>query len=199
MSLKKSKELRILSALLRLALIIILMPALTLTTTYGLQSSRNHENVFTGESEPEVSKPPKPEPPGPPVTTEPPGEPGPSETTDTPGSPEATAVPEKPDPSGRPEPPEEADAAAEAGNIGEPEPPEAPSEPPAAGEDELHIIDPGIPGSGVDISPDYGNLVLPKTGDDMDARPWLIIITICALILRHVLFFRKKTDDKNEK
>ena len=36
----------------------------------------------------------------------------------------------------------------------------------------------------------------PKTADDADPRPWLIILAISVFILRYILFFRKKTKRK---
>jgi len=34
----------------------------------------------------------------------------------------------------------------------------------------------------------------PKTGDDTDARPWFIILAVCACILRHMLFIKKERE-----
>ena len=34
----------------------------------------------------------------------------------------------------------------------------------------------------------------PKTGDDTDAKPWLIILAVCAFILRYELFIKKERE-----
>ena len=34
----------------------------------------------------------------------------------------------------------------------------------------------------------------PKTGDDTDARPWLILLAACAYMLRHMLFIKKERE-----
>lgn len=54
-------------------------------------------------------------------------------------------------------------------------------------DDTLNIHDPDTPAIGTEIGP----WMVPKTGDDTDPRPWLIILAVSAIILRRVLFFRK--------
>jgi len=69
----------------------------------------------------------------------------------------------------------------EPGGPTEPNDPTEPNKPGAPGNPNVPVIpdkprDPGKP---------------PKTGDDADARPWLIILAVSAYILRYVLFIKK--------
>lgn len=61
------------------------------------------------------------------------------------------------------------------------------------------IGDQDIPGSGVD-NPDDSNPPsgIPKTGDETDPGLWLIILTVTAIALRYVLFFRKSKNKKEK-
>jgi len=36
---------------------------------------------------------------------------------------------------------------------------------------------------------------LPKTGDDADSRIWFILLLVSTVVLRHLIFFRKKDED----
>ena len=276
--------------LLRLALSIILILILSVNTTYGLQGTQSHENVFIGDSEPEESKPPKPPPDnrvsvkvtkvwestsnkqgdrtvnhpesvsvqlfrngassGSPVTlsksnnwtyvwrglaadntwtvdeisvpegyektitgssskgfvitntiADDPEEPEDPETSDPPETskpPVETNTPGNREPQGQTTPTSELPSLNVPGASSEPDEILNTVEPPAEEDDGHHIDDPGIPGGGRDAAPDYSNFEIPKTGDDADARPWLIIMAVCALTLRYVLFFKKRVDMKNE-
>ena len=78
-----------------------------------------------------------------------------------------------------------------------------PTGPSDNGED---IYDPNIPGGGLDIPGGPGGQPggpggpgnIPKTGDDTDARPWLITLMVSTIILRYVLFNRKKSNNKTK-
>jgi len=39
----------------------------------------------------------------------------------------------------------------------------------------------------------------PKTGDDADPRPWLILLAVSAFVLRRILFFRKNQDKEGRR
>ena len=69
-------------------------------------------------------------------------------------------------------------------------PPPSPSPSPDDGSD---IFDPNTPGGGMFVPPEPGEI--PRTGDDMDARLWLMLIAVSAIILRYVLFFSKAEID----
>ena len=98
--------------------------------------------------------------------TDEPSTPGDPYTPDKPtGKPDTPAGPDKP--TGNPDTPASPDRP-----TGKPDAPQSP---------DISIIpeNPVVP------------LHPPKTGDDMEARPWLIVLAICACILRHVLIKRK--------
>lgn len=129
------------------------------------------------------------------TNTKEPGEPTP---TEKPEPPQETETPVTPKPSETPEPPKVTEPPATPEVSQNPE--KTPEQPEQPGEEDngYHIDDPDIPGGGIETPPNYDNVDLPKTGDDMDARPWLIILAISTLILRYILFFRKKAKKGTE-
>jgi len=60
-------------------------------------------------------------------------------------------------------------------------------------EDHVGIGDPNTPGGGLEPGLPGD---LPKTGDDADPRPWLILLAVSAPILRYILFTEKKKNDR---
>jgi len=140
----------------------------------------------------------KDEDPEPPDTTEEIEDPEPPEAskeTDATETPEPSQTPENPKVTETPDA-AQTPATPDASQIQE----STQNQPEKPGEEDngLNIHDPGIPGEGYD-QPNKGNFEFPKTGDDMDPRPWLMILAISTLILRHILFFRKKKNSKPDK
>ncbi|MCL1805760.1 MAG: Cna B-type domain-containing protein, partial [Clostridiales bacterium] len=133
----------------------------------------------TAVYEPEESE--RPEPPEPPVT---------------PGEPEPPGKPEEVEGSLSPETPEEPEPPPPTSSPPEPETP-PPNVPPEEGDPGIDIYDHGVPGGGRDAS--LNQFEIPKTGDDMDAIPWLIIAAVSAIILRYIILLRIQSKSKKEK
>ena len=67
--------------------------------------------------------------------------------------------------------------------------------PPAPSPPTTNIVPPEVPGTTVPNEPiTIPPSEIPKTGDDTDPAPWLILLTFCAFLLRHILFFGKKSN-----
>jgi hypothetical protein len=73
-------------------------------------------------------------------------------------------------------------------------PTQTPTQPAIPG-DPRNIDDIDIPGRATDTGDSGKAAVLgnpPQTGDETDARPWLIMLAVCTYILRYVLFIKKE-------
>jgi len=97
-------------------------------------------------------------------------------TNTKPAKPPGPDQPDKPD---HPDIPDDPNVPKNPYDPSEPNTPDVPGQP----------DDPGRPGRPNNPS-DPG--VPPKTGDDANAKPWLIIPAVCAYILRYVLIVRKE-------
>jgi hypothetical protein len=163
----------------------ILMAILMLNATYGKQCVRTVVNEYIGTSGYTKPDPPPPDPPTPP-SDPPPKPPQPPDTPTQPPSPPPT--PPTPTPPAPPQPPPPAMPPPVPPPV-PPSTPPAPSPPPAP-----HPVgDPDVPEVSIGtVDPND----LPKTGDDTDARPWLMTLAVCAYMLRRTLLKSKERRDE---
>jgi hypothetical protein len=113
--------------------------------------------------------------------------------------PKKPTEPNKPDKPSEPEEPDKPTEPVEPDKPTEPVEPDKPTEP-VEPDKPTKPVEPGKPSEpdkpSKPISP---GALRPKTSDDTDVRPWLIILAVCACVLRYTLFMRKNGDEGKQK